>query len=401
MQFRNALDHRVDVEQRWARERQCDDHSGGPQKAQRLDPPLRQYGAPREKEGLRPNDRLEISQLPPPAPAATREHGFVNRDPARKEDSDRERIPIRPLGEPVVDTLRVGLRHRLDHPPSTTAGRTCDFTSRTTLLCDGLASQRETSTPRGGCGSRAAHGAGVAEPESVTFDRSKVTKMSCSALGPLRGSRGILENTQIPAVCGIMIVRRSSIERPLQETPFVTSRGSRGFTLVEMMIVVAIVGILAMLAVAGFRKLVQSAHVSEATGMVQNIRVAQESYHSETQQYANVSAESRVLLSGRSRVRDGACLGRHLRELPHCPMVCFARARRRAGHVWLRDDGRRRRTDSIPAPPNVANPFPANVTTDWYVIMADGDLDSNPEPNNTHVLGASWTNEIIVDHDGQ
>src|SRR5277367_4008948 len=75
----------------------------------------------------------------------------------------------------------------------------------------------------------------------------------------------------------------------LQKGAHVTRRASRGFTLVEMMIVVAIVGVLATLAVVGYRKLVQSSHVSEATGMVQNIRVAQEGYHSETQQYANVS----------------------------------------------------------------------------------------------------------------
>src|ERR1700722_10652837 len=77
--------------------------------------------------------------------------------------------------------------------------------------------------------------------------------------------------------------------RALQRTPDVTTRRSPGFTLIELMIVVVIVGILATLAVVGYRKLVQSSHVSEATGMVQSIRVAQESYHSETQQYANVS----------------------------------------------------------------------------------------------------------------
>src|SRR5271167_3607225 len=76
----------------------------------------------------------------------------------------------------------------------------------------------------------------------------------------------------------------------LQKGAHVTRRASRGFTLVEMMIVVAIVGVLATLAVVGYRKLVQSSHVSEATNMVQNIRVAQEGYHSETQQYANISA---------------------------------------------------------------------------------------------------------------
>ena len=91
----------------------------------------------------------------------------------------------------------------------------------------------------------------------------------------------------------------------LQESPPVTAR-SRGFTLIELMIVVAIVGILATLAVVGYRKLVQTSHVSEATGMVQNIRVAQEGYHSETQQYANVSSSLTDLLPTGSPSYQGA-----------------------------------------------------------------------------------------------
>src|SRR5579863_1763905 len=69
----------------------------------------------------------------------------------------------------------------------------------------------------------------------------------------------------------------------------VSRRRARGFTLVEMMIVVVIVGILSVLAVAGYRMLVTSSHVTEAQSMVNNIAVAQEEYHSETQTYANVS----------------------------------------------------------------------------------------------------------------
>src|SRR5580700_12320022 len=70
----------------------------------------------------------------------------------------------------------------------------------------------------------------------------------------------------------------------------VARRRSRGFTLIELMIVVAIIGVLSLLAVVGYRKLIQTSHVTEATGMVQNIRIAQEAYHSETQQYAYLSS---------------------------------------------------------------------------------------------------------------
>src|SRR5215472_2536496 len=65
----------------------------------------------------------------------------------------------------------------------------------------------------------------------------------------------------------------------------------RAFTLVELMIVVAIIAILAILALVGYRKMVSSSHTAEATHMVQAIRVAQESYRSETQQYANISTD--------------------------------------------------------------------------------------------------------------
>ena len=49
---------------------------------------------------------------------------------------------------------------------------------------------------------------------------------------------------------------------------------ARGFTLVELLAVVAIVGILACLAVTGFRKLLNMAHTSSAQAVIQGIRGA-------------------------------------------------------------------------------------------------------------------------------
>ena len=61
---------------------------------------------------------------------------------------------------------------------------------------------------------------------------------------------------------------------------------ARGFTLAELMIVVAIVGILAALGLYGFRKYLSSANSGEAKSMLASMKIAQESYRSENLTYA-------------------------------------------------------------------------------------------------------------------
>jgi type IV pilus assembly protein PilA len=63
----------------------------------------------------------------------------------------------------------------------------------------------------------------------------------------------------------------------------------RGYTLVELMVVVIMVGVLATLAVIGVRKYVFAAKTSEAINMIGSIKSAQEAYKDETFSYLNVS----------------------------------------------------------------------------------------------------------------
>jgi type IV pilus assembly protein PilE len=64
---------------------------------------------------------------------------------------------------------------------------------------------------------------------------------------------------------------------------------ARGFTLVELMITVAIVGVLALVAYEGYHKYMTSSHAMEANSMLSGIKNREENYKAEVGSYLNLS----------------------------------------------------------------------------------------------------------------
>jgi type IV pilus assembly protein PilA len=178
-----------------------------------------------------------------------------------------------------------------------------------------------------------------------------------------------------------------------------------GFTLVELSVVVAIVGILAVLAVVGYRRVLTSAHTAEATHMVQAIRLAQEAYHAETQRYANLSpslASTYPVPTAPppAKTQWGAPCGAACNPGMDWSMLSV----HADGPVMFGYATTAGRAGQPPNPPHVdvegnVVRFPEHPVSDWFIIGARGDVDGNGVE--CRVYGSSFTNELFVDHDGE
>lgn len=213
-----------------------------------------------------------------------------------------------------------------------------------------------------------------------------------------------------------------SLARALHEKTVTTMgprsrRNSRGFTLIEMMAVVMITAILALLATLSYRKFVTSARVTEAIGMVGNIRAAQEAFRSETLQYLDVSnagatsfAEAHWYPSAGGTFTAGA--SRTAWGAPSTTGAGGSGENARWMQLAVKTDGPvvfDYQTKAGPAGTTPAtsslNPAISGYPTfaaspdPWYVVVAGADLDSNGK--RCYVLGSSFTGEMYVENEGE
>ncbi|UJR80533.1 type IV pilin protein [Sandaracinus amylolyticus] len=139
------------------------------------------------------------------------------------------------------------------------------------------------------------------------------------------------------------------------------SKRRAGFTLMELMIVVTIVGVLAAIAIPAFGGYLQRARTAEAYQILGEIRQRQESYRVEFGQYANVPTWNPATYgsSSTANVWNNAATGwAQLGVSPDGP-VRF-RYRVRAGSP----------SDDSGVPGVGVNSF-------WFIAQAEGDLDSD------------------------
>ncbi len=147
----------------------------------------------------------------------------------------------------------------------------------------------------------------------------------------------------------------------------------RGFTLVELLVTVAMVGIMAALATVGYRRWLSSARTTEARELLQAIAAAQKLYFDETRGYLNCSSNWTDHYPG----KPGA-FKRDFNNKGHSKYKCWKLLGVRVDSpVGMAYTVRAGTASQTPPPSSVSGiKWPA-ITAPWWVAQASGDHDAN------------------------
>lgn len=190
-------------------------------------------------------------------------------------------------------------------------------------------------------------------------------------------------------------------QNPARTAPAISRRVrhalARGFTLVEVMVVVVLVGILATIAIVSLRKWMVTSKSVEAMHVIQGIRGGQERFRSESLVYMDVSTSGALY-----PMTNPGTTKYNWVQTGHVDYARWRLLNPTVGssvqHGYMVRAGRA--MTSPPALPGMAIvwPAPADIQDPWYVIYAQGDLNGDGTPG--RYATSSLTGEIVRVNDG-
>ena len=233
-----------------------------------------------------------------------------------------------------------------------------------------------------------------------TGPREAVTLLGTTL--PPRAGRGLLPhgkslapaNGAEKAGAGMCRAKSPSVTLLRRRNP-----AQQGFTLAELLVVIAMIAVMSALAVVGYKKYINSAQSSEARAMIQGIRVGEEAYKSEMLVYLGCTTDFSTYY-------------------PHTPddhKMNWANAGPAYAACWqlinVQSDGPVRfgyavvagiaGKDPMPATGFVINGYPPVLVagTPWYVIQAKNQRPGSPKP--IYFVSVSTSSELFVQNDDQ
>jgi type IV pilus assembly protein PilA len=170
----------------------------------------------------------------------------------------------------------------------------------------------------------------------------------------------------------------------------------RGFTMVELLAVVAMVGILAAIAMVGYQRYLNASKTGDAKAIIGAIRIGQENYRAETLRFLPISANLTDYYpaqpDGKRRHFHNPSHGKYtewmMLNVPTDSPTTFGFA------VVAGGPG-----EAMPVPSTQEKPTWPTTTESWYVIQAAGDQNNNGVQS--LLLSSSLTGEIYVENEGE